>query len=57
MSSLAGSLERDPQAESIVRSRARELGIGQELRRDQSIARALQDEMTRGRDRGISMGW
>ena len=53
---LAKSLERDPQAESIVRSRAKELGTGQEVRRDQSIARELQNEMTRGRDRGIGMG-
>ena len=57
MSGLAKSLERDPQAESIVRNRSRELGIGQELRRDQSIARELQDEMTRGHrlSRGIGM--
>lgn len=58
MSGLAKSLERDPQAESIVRNRSRELGIGQELRREQSIARALQEEMTRGQrlSRGIGMG-
>jgi Ti-type conjugative transfer relaxase TraA len=57
MSGLAKSLERDPQAESIVRNRSRELGIGQELRRGQSIARELQDEMTRGHrlSRGIGM--
>jgi Ti-type conjugative transfer relaxase TraA len=58
MSGLAKSLERDPQAESLVRSRSRELGIGQELRRGQSIARELQDEMTRSRQlsRGIGLG-
>jgi len=57
MSGLAKSLERDPQAESLVRNRSRELGIGQELRRGQSIARELQDEMTRGHrlSRGIGM--
>lgn len=57
MSGLAKSLERDPQAESLVRNRRQELGIGQELRREQSIARALQDEMTRGHrlSRGIGM--
>ena len=57
MSGLAKSLERDPQAESIVRNRSKELGIGQELRREQSVARALQEEMTRGQrlSRGISM--
>jgi len=58
MSGLAKSLERDPQAESLVRNRSRELGIGQELRRGQSIARALQEEMTRSRQisRGIGLG-
>ena len=57
MSGLAKSLERDPQAESIVRNRSRELGIGHELRREQSIARALQEEMSRGQhlSRGIGM--
>lgn len=54
MSSLAKNLERDPQAESIVRHRSKELGIGQELDRDQSIARVLQRQVTRGQqiDRG-----
>ena len=58
MSGLAKSLERDPQAESIVRNRSRELGIKHELRREQSIARALQEEMSRGQrlSRGIGMG-
>ena len=58
MSGLAKSLERDPQAESLVRNRSRELGIGQELRRGQSIARELQEEMTRSRQisRGIGLG-
>ena len=58
MSGLAKSLERDPQAESIVRNRSRELGIKQELRQGQSIGRELQDEMARGQrlSRGIGMG-
>ncbi len=58
MSGLAKSLERDPQAESIVRNRRQELGIGQELRREQSIARALQEEMSRSQrlSRGMGMG-
>ncbi|KAB2788625.1 Ti-type conjugative transfer relaxase TraA [Brucella anthropi] len=57
MSGLAKSLERDPQAESIVRNRSRELGIRHELHREQSIARALQEEMSRGQrlSRGIGM--
>jgi Ti-type conjugative transfer relaxase TraA len=58
MSGLAKSLERDPQAESIVRNRSRELGIKHELRQEQSISRALQDEMARGQrlSRGMGMG-
>lgn len=58
MSGLAKSLERDPQAESIVRNRSKELGIGRELRQGQSVGRELQDEMTRGQrlSRGIGMG-
>lgn len=57
MSGLAKSLERDPQAESIVRNRSRELGIRQELHREQSIARALQEEMSRSQrlSRGMEM--
>ena len=58
MSGLAKSLERDPQVESILRNRSRELGIGHELRREQTISRALQEEMTRGQrlSRGMGMG-
>jgi hypothetical protein len=48
MNGLTKSLERDPQVDSILRNRRQELGIGQELRQGQSIARELQDEMTRG---------
>lgn len=58
MSGLAKSLERDPQAESIVRNRSRELGIKHELRREQSVSRVLQEEMSRGQrlSRGMGMG-
>ncbi|MBQ0711305.1 Ti-type conjugative transfer relaxase TraA [Ochrobactrum sp. AP1BH01-1] len=58
MSGLAKGLERDPQAEAIVRDRSRELGIGQDLRQGQSVARALQEDMTRGHrlGRGIDLG-
>jgi hypothetical protein len=57
MSGMTKSLERDPQVDSILRNRRQELGIGQEMRQGQSIARALQDEMTRGHrlSRGIGM--
>jgi hypothetical protein len=57
MQGLAKNLERDPQAESIVRGRSKELGIGQELDRGQSLARALQEQLTRGQriDRGFGI--
>ncbi|QFT02068.1 Mobilization protein A (plasmid) [Labrenzia sp. THAF191b] len=58
MNSMAHSLERDPQVDSILRNRRQELGIGQQQRRGQSIAHELQEEMTRGQrlSRGIGMG-
>ena len=58
MNGMTKSLERDPQVDSILRTRRQELGIGQELRRGQTIARELQDEMTRSRQlsRGIGLG-
>lgn len=58
MSGLAKGLERDPQVDSILRNRRQELGIGEQQRKGQSIARELQDEMTRGQrlSRGIGMG-
>ena len=48
LNGMAQSLERDPQVESILRNRERELGLGRELERGESIARALQDDMERG---------
>ncbi|MCB5205395.1 Ti-type conjugative transfer relaxase TraA [Neorhizobium sp. T786] len=57
MDGLIKGLERDPQVDSILRNRRQELGIGQEQRRGQSIAHALQEAMTRGhrlsRDSGM----
>ncbi|QVQ38712.1 Ti-type conjugative transfer relaxase TraA (plasmid) [Pseudochrobactrum algeriensis] len=57
MNGLTKSLERDPQADSILRNRRQELGIGEHLRKGQSIAHELQEEMTRGQrlSRGIGM--
>ena len=59
MNGLTKSLERDPQVDSILRNRRQELGIGQELRRGQSIAHQLKEEMTRGhrlsRGHGLEM--
>ncbi len=49
MSGLAKSLGRDPQVDSILRNRRQELGIGQNMRRRESIAHKLQESITRGR--------
>ena len=54
LTDMAKSLERDPQVDSLLRNRERELGLGRGLERGESIAHALQDEMTRGRQ--ISRG-
>jgi len=58
MTGLTKSLERDPQVDSILRNRRRELGIGEHLRKGQSIAHELQEEMARGQrlSRGIGIG-
>ena len=59
MESLARELKRDPQLESLVRMRAKDLGIdmGSTLRRvidAPSIGHAMR-EIVRGRDRGLSL--
>ena len=58
MNGLTKSLERDPQVDSILRNRRQELGIGQQQRQGQSIARELQEEMIRSHrlSRGIGLG-
>ena len=58
MTGLTRSLERDPQVDSILRNRRQELGIGEHLRKGQSIAHELQEELSRGQrlSRGIGMG-
>ncbi len=52
MRTMAGALERDPQAESIVRSRSQELGISH-VRQEQNIAREMERQLTRGRSLGL----
>ena len=59
MKAIAGALKRDPQLESLVRARAKDLGIeiGSKLRRvidAPSIGHAI-SEIVRGRDRGLSL--
>ncbi|QCI96234.1 Ti-type conjugative transfer relaxase TraA [Novosphingobium sp. EMRT-2] len=52
MESLAGTLHRDPQLESMLRRRAPELGL--EMGRDRSIGQELTRSLEIGRDRGLS---
>lgn len=52
MRKVAGSIERDPQVESIVRDRAQELGINQ-VQRDQKITQQMEQQLDRGRDLGL----
>jgi hypothetical protein len=59
MKAIAGSLKRDPQLESLMRNRAKQLGIdsGSTLGRviqAPSIERAI-GQIMRGRDRGMSL--
>ena len=59
MAGMAKSLERDPQVESILRGRVRELGleIGMSRSRDMGrgdLGRQLTQDLGIGRDRGLS---
>ncbi|AGI10514.1 Conjugal transfer protein (plasmid) [Xanthomonas citri subsp. citri Aw12879] len=61
MKSLAGELKRDPQLESLIRSRQRELGIApgsglDRVMRERDIDRAMEHGIRRDRDRGMGIG-
>lgn len=61
MKSIAGELKRDPQLESLMRSRQRELGIApgsglDRVMRERDIDRAMEHGIRRDRDRGLGMG-
>ncbi|MFN3727349.1 MAG: Ti-type conjugative transfer relaxase TraA [Allosphingosinicella sp.] len=51
MTAMGKQLQRDPQLESLLRTRTRELGI--EVGREQSLSRTIQDWFDRSRQRGI----
>jgi Ti-type conjugative transfer relaxase TraA len=58
MKALAGAIKRDPQVESIMRARSRELGIerGSRLERvieEKNVERAISRSVTRERDIGL----
>lgn len=61
MKSIAGELKRDPQLESLMRSRQRELGIApgsglDRVMRERDVDRAMEHGIRRDRDRGLGMG-
>ena len=58
LNGMAQSLERDPQVDSLLRNRRRELGLRQEPQREKPVARELQDEVERGHQisRGHGLG-
>lgn len=58
MAGMVKSLERDPQMESILRSRARELGLDKAMSRDPVMVRSdlgkrLTRDLEMGRNRGL----
>jgi len=58
LKTLAGAIKRDPQAESIMRTRSRELGIerGSRLEKvieEKNLERAIARSIERERDRGL----
>src|SRR3546814_10658591 len=54
MAGMAKSLERDPQVESILRGRDRELGLEMGMGRGRDLSHQLTHELGIGRDRGLS---
>src|SRR3546814_15282186 len=53
MAGMAKSLERDPQVESILRGRERELGLEMGMGRGRDLSHQLTHELGIGRDRGL----
>ncbi|MGY2737211.1 Ti-type conjugative transfer relaxase TraA [Sphingomonas sp. UYP23] len=54
MADMVKGLERDPQVESLLRDRSRELGLGIGQRQDRDISRELSRDLNRDRDLGMS---
>src|SRR3546814_3374771 len=55
MAGIAKSLERDPQVESALRGRTRELGFEIDMSRGRSVSAELTQQLVIGRDRGLSL--
>ena len=54
MQGMAKGLERDPQVESLLKGRSRELGLQMEISRGKSIGAELVQQLEISRDRGMS---
>ncbi|WP_145206835.1 Ti-type conjugative transfer relaxase TraA [Sphingobium sp. B2] len=54
MAGMAKSLERDPQVESLLRGRSRELGLDTVRNETRELTRELTRDLEIGRDRGLS---
>ncbi|WP_327753225.1 Ti-type conjugative transfer relaxase TraA (plasmid) [Sphingobium sp. SJ10-10] len=54
MQGMAKGLERDPQVESLLKGRSRELGLQMEIARGRSIGVELVQQLDISRDRGMS---
>jgi hypothetical protein len=55
MADMAKGLERDPQVESLLRNRTRELGLGKDIGRDLSRDLAASVSFERTRSIGMSL--
>lgn len=55
MANMAKGLERDPQVESLLRNRTRELGLGKDIGRDLSRDLAASVSFERTRSIGMSL--
>jgi len=54
MAGMAKSLERDPQVESLLRGRSRELGLERGINQSRELARELTRDLGLGRGLGMS---
>ncbi len=54
MRGMAKGLEHDPQVESVLRNRTKELGIGP-IGREQTVAREMERQLSQGRSQGLGL--
>ena len=56
MRDMAKSLERDPQLETALRNRGRDLGMGRNLEKNERVSQELQKGIARSRSQGLGLG-